>query len=100
MVSTVKIVVDEDFPVAMDIVSLGGEVVQLAQTQRGGSSYEAAEKILQRSCMRIEIDKDQRLPGIDFHGHKAVVFAFEVLEVESVVGGFKGGQSPPLNPPH
>src|SRR6266478_5777260 len=29
--------------------------------------------------MLIEIDEDQRLPGIDLHGDEAIVLAFEIL---------------------
>src|SRR6266446_3762212 len=79
VVATVQIVINEDFPVAMNVVRARFEIMQLGNFERRNPSYEAAEKILERRCLRIEIDENKFLPSISLDRHKPVLLTLEVL---------------------
>src|SRR5215469_3658768 len=79
VVSAVEIVVDEDFPIAMNIVSAAIEVMQLVDAERSDARHDAAKEFMQRGRVRIEIDKDETLPGFNPDRQQAVVRALEVL---------------------
>jgi hypothetical protein len=48
VVAAVEVVIDEDFPVAIDVVSAAVEIVQFADAERGDALDEAAEKFGER----------------------------------------------------
>ncbi len=55
VISAVKIIIHENFPVAGDVVGAAVEVVQFADAQRRHALHQPAKKSLQRRRLRIEI---------------------------------------------
>src|SRR5579863_3408306 len=80
VVSTVKIVVDEDFPVAIDVVGSAIEVVQFADAERRDAFDKAAKKIREGRGVIVEVDEDKALPGFDSNWNEAVLSAIKIFD--------------------
>lgn len=80
VVAAVEKVIDEDFPVAIDIVSAAVEVMKVADAERGDALDQAAEKLAEGSRVVVEIDEDEALPGFDADGDEAVLSAVEIFD--------------------
>ena len=79
VISAVEDVIDEDFPIAMDVVGTAIEVMQFADAKWRDTLHNAPEEFVQRSSVRIEVDEDEALPGFDANRKQAVLGALEVL---------------------
>src|ERR1700728_4437391 len=80
VVAAVKIVIDKDLPVAMDVVGAAVEVVKLADGERRDALYESSERCGERRRVIIEINEDEAFPGFRANGNKAILRAVEILE--------------------
>src|SRR5258708_6791649 len=80
VVAAVEVIVDEDFPVAIDVVSPAVEVIQLADAKRSNSLDQAAEEFREWSGVVVEIDEDEALPGFNPNRNEAVLRAVEILD--------------------
>jgi len=76
VVSAVEIVIDKDFPVAVDVIILVAKYA--ACSIRGERRALLPPRNRQRSGSWSRFTK-RIVPGVYFHGNEAVVFAFEVL---------------------
>ena len=106
VVAAVEIVVDEDLPVAGDVIAGAGEVVELAETEGRDAAGERAEEVGQGRGGGIEIDEEELLPDFDVDGDEAILLAVEIFDalkfgrafertieavIPSVVGAVKDG---------
>ena len=90
VVATVEVVIDENFPVAIDVVGAAVEVVEFADAQGGHAAYQAAEKFGERGGVVVEVDEDETLPGFDSNGDKAVLRAIEIFHAFEFGHTFQG----------
>src|ERR1700682_6249570 len=79
VISAIEKIVDEDLPVAMDVVGAAVEEVQLADSQRRDAFDQSSEEFLQGRSMRVEVYEDETLPYLDANRHQAVLSAVEVF---------------------
>src|SRR5258708_2941745 len=80
VVAAVEVVVDEDLPVAMELVLAALEERELGETKGQNVRCEAAEVRVERGGGRIEVAQDEVLPRADAQRDEAVVFAIEALD--------------------
>ncbi len=78
VITAVEIVVDENFPIAMDVVASTVEEMQVADAQGSHTRNESAEEIIQGNCIGIKIDKDKALPSFDLNRNQAIVGPLEL----------------------
>ena len=64
MVATIQIVVDEDFPVAVDVVDTAFEIVQLADSEGVKAPHQASKEFAQAGCSGIQVHEDKLLPDV------------------------------------
>src|SRR5208282_927826 len=79
MISAIQIVIDKNFPVTVDVITMTRKVVQLTQSQWSDAIDQSAQKLCQRGRIRIQIHKYKLLPHIHLHRNQPIVLAFEVL---------------------
>src|ERR1035441_6939953 len=79
VISAVEVIIDVDLPVAMYVVAPPVEVVQLADSEGRNALGEAAEELLQRRGLRVEVHEHKALPGFDLDGNQTVLRAIKVL---------------------
>src|SRR6202162_3096098 len=80
MVSAIEKVVDEDLPVATDVVCAAVKVMQFSNAQRGNAMREASEKLRERRSVVVEVDEDEALPGFHSNRNQTVLRAAEILD--------------------
>src|SRR5580693_7592864 len=80
MIAAIEVVIDENFPVAIDVVGAAVEVMQFADAQRRHAADEAAEEFGERGGAVVEVDEDETLPGFDSNRNKSVLRAIEILD--------------------
>src|SRR5580700_5134457 len=90
VITTVEVVIDEDLPVAMNIVGSAIEVVQFADAERCKSLDKTAEKIGERHGVVVEVHEDEALPGFDSNGYQAILCAVEILHTFKLGHAFQG----------
>src|SRR5579864_3664382 len=79
MVSAIQIIVDVYLPVAMNVISSAIEIVELADAERSDALHQATEKLLQRRRLRVEVHKDETLPGFHPDRNQTILRAIKVL---------------------
>src|ERR1700677_4280275 len=80
MVATVEEVVDEDFPVAMNVVDSAIEVMQFADAERCNAPDQTSEKLCQRGRTIVEVNEDEAFPGFHSNRNQAVLCAVEIFD--------------------
>src|SRR5438270_3304452 len=79
VIATVKIVVDENFPVAVDVVGAPVEIMQLADAERCYPLNQPTQKVGKRRGVLIQIHKNEALPCIDSNWDQTIFRAIEIL---------------------
>ena len=72
VVAAVEIVVDVDFPVAVEGVLLAGMEVQAGEVEGGYPFYQVVEEAGEWLWGWIQVDEEEVFPGIDGDGDEAV----------------------------
>src|SRR5258708_30738733 len=80
VIPAVEIIVDEDLPVAIDVVGAAIEVMQIADAEESDALGESAEKLGQGRGVIVEIDEDKTLPGFNANGNQAILGAVKILD--------------------
>src|SRR5882762_1171405 len=79
VVATIKIIVDEDLPVACNVVDLAVKEVQLAKAERLAALHQSTQETAQWFGLWIEVDEDKRFPGFHLYRKQSVFLAVKVL---------------------
>src|SRR5258708_34441423 len=79
VIAAIEIIVDENFPVAVNVISGAVEEVQLADSEGRNALDQPSEELLQRRSLGVEIHEDETLPDFDAYRHQAVLSAVEVF---------------------
>ena len=90
VVAAVEVVIDEHFPVAVDVVGAAVEVMEFADAERGHAFDQPAEKFGERDRLVVEVDEDEALPGFDPNGDQAILCAVEILHAFELGHAFQG----------
>ena len=90
VVSAVKIVVDEDLPVAGDVVGPRGEIMQLTNGQGCDSPHQSTKKVTQRSSFRVEIDEHEFFPNVSLYRNQAILLTVEIIDAIELRHAFEG----------
>ena len=91
VIAAVEIVVDVDFPVAIEGVDAAIEVLELLrELQRGDEFRDGAEEFAKRGGLGIEIDEDEIFPGVDANGDEAILRAVEIANTVELEHAFEG----------
>jgi len=81
VVAAVEIVVQVDFPVAIQRVDAAVEIFHFfGELQRGDDFRNPAEKILQRRGAPVQIHEHKILPGVHLDGNEAIFRAVEIAD--------------------
>ena len=94
VIAAVEIIVDEYFPVAMNVVGAAIEVTELTYAKRRNASREAADKFGERWRAVIEIDEDETFPGFHANGDKAVLRAIKIFDAFELGHAFERSVQP------
>ena len=89
VVAAVEVVVDVDFPVAVEGVLLARVEVKGFEIEGGYAFDQIAEEIMQRFWVGREVDEDEVFPGIDDDGDKAIVFTPKVADAGKLGHAFE-----------
>src|SRR5580692_7104157 len=79
VISAVEKIIDKHLPVAMNVVDVRGEVMQLAHAERSNSLHQPAKKITQRNRFRVEIHEHELFPSLSLHRDQAILLALKIL---------------------
>jgi hypothetical protein len=91
VVAAVEIVVDVNFPVAIEGVDAAIEVLELlGELQRSDEFRNGGEEFAKRGGLGIEIDEDEIFPGVDGDGDEAILRAIEVADAVELDHAFEG----------
>src|ERR1700682_4305138 len=90
VISAIEIIVDEDLPVAMDVVGGAVEEVQLADSERRDAFDQASEEFLKRRSLWVEIYKDKTFPYLNAHRNQTVLSPLKVLDPLELRHAFQG----------
>jgi len=90
VIAAVEIVIDVDFPVAIEGVDAVIEVTELlGELQRGDEFRNGAEEFAKRDGLGIEIDEDEIFPGVDGDGDEAILRAIEIADAVELDHAFE-----------
>jgi len=91
VIATVEIVVDVDFPVAIESVDAAIEVLELLrELQRGDELRNGAEEFAKWGGLGIEIDEDEIFPRLDTDGDEAISRAIKIADTIELDHAFEG----------
>ncbi len=91
VIAAVEIVVDVDFPVAIESVDAAIEVLELLrELQRGDEFRNGAEEFAKWGGLGIEIDEDEIFPSVDTDGGKTILRAIEIADPLELDHAFEG----------
>src|SRR5258708_25336427 len=79
VIPAVEKVVYIDLPIAANVITSAVEVIQLADTEWSDALDQTSKKFVQRLGVRIEVHKDEALPGLDANREKAVLSTIKIL---------------------
>src|ERR1700693_360894 len=92
VIAAVEIVVDVDFPVAIQGVDAAIEVLELlGELQRGDEFRNGVEEFAKWGGLGIEIDEDEIFPGVDGDGDETILRAIEIADAVEFDHAFEGG---------
>src|SRR5271166_160590 len=77
VVAAVKVVINEDLPVAVEAVRATFEEAYRREIQRRYALHQSAQEIHQRRGLRVETHKDKRFPHFYAHRNQSVPRAVE-----------------------
>src|SRR5579862_7320744 len=80
VISAVEIIIDKHLPVAVDFISAAVKVVELAHPERRHAFDQAAEEVVQRGSLRVEIYEYKLLPGFRLHREQAVSLTLKIFD--------------------
>jgi len=91
VIAAVEIVVDVDFPVAIQGIGAAIEVSELLRELQWGNEFrDGGEELAQRRGLRIEIDEDEIFPGVDVDRHETILRAVEIADTVEFDHAFQG----------
>src|ERR1700682_426604 len=91
VVAAVEIIVDVDFPIAIERVDAAIEVLQfLRELERRDESWDGAKELAKRRGLRIEVDEDEIFPGFDTDRDESVLRAVEIADTIELDHALKG----------
>src|SRR5215475_3210588 len=79
VIAPVEVVVDENLPIARDVVNLAIKKMKLTESQRLASFPQPTQEIFERFRLRIKIHQDKGLPSLDFDRDQAIFPALEIF---------------------
>src|SRR5262249_7917857 len=79
VISAIEIVVDEHFPVAVNVIASTLEEMEFFDAKRSHALDQPAEKLLQRRCIRIEVHEHKAFPRLDANRQQTVLRPVELF---------------------
>src|SRR5215470_4271388 len=79
VIAAIEIVVDEDLPIACNVVNLALKKVELAKSQRLAPLHQSGQEIFEPFRLRIKVHEDKDLPSFDFYRNKTIFLALEIF---------------------
>jgi hypothetical protein len=91
VVAAIEIVVDVDFPVAIERVDTAIEVLEfLSELQRSDDFRNRREEFAERRGLGIEVNQDEIFPSVDADGNQAILRAVEIADSVEFNHTFEG----------
>src|SRR5579863_4320800 len=79
VIPAIEVVIHIDLPITANVITAAVEVMQFADAERSDARPQPAEKLRQRRRVRIEIDKDEALPGFDTNRNEPILRSLKIL---------------------
>lgn len=89
VIAAVEVIIDVDFPVAVEVVRATLEKTQRIQPQRSDAFNEAGKKMRKRFHLRMQIHEYKILPSFDSDGDESVLSAIKVADAVKVRCSFE-----------
>src|SRR2546422_646680 len=79
VISAVEVIIDEHFPVAMNVVHPAIKMMQLTDAQGPDTLHQSSEKLRQGQGLSVQIHEYEFLPCLSLNRHQAILLPFEIF---------------------